>query len=598
MLGKVIIGTEIDTKKFDKQIKYIEEQMAEIEDKLKRADRGEEVGDTSKLEAKYERLKIQLEGLLDKKKKLNEQSNNQMSEDAVKTTNAFEKMGNGLSKTIRKVAKWALAVFGIRSAYMAIRNAMNVIAGNDKQLQADIDYIKNIFAYTLEPIVRQIVEWAKQLLITIGTLIKQWTGKDIFGDADKKLKKANKQAKGLEKTLAGFDELNIIGNKDGEGDVAPSFSLGDLDTSGDPFEWLRARWEDIVSWVSEKWKELTNFFENTDWAGLGMRVYQGVKDWFLSVDWASISQSIFEGLGSIAGGLLGYVVGILTGLWDDVSSYFGEWIDKSKELGGNVIDGVLAGILNGIAQIGIWIYNNVLVPFVNGFKKAFGIASPSKVMAELGGFIVDGFVGALSGIWSKVSSIINTLKTNMVKAFKSIWDGIKSVFSSVGTFFQNTFSTAWNKVKNIFSTGGKVFDGIKDGIVSTFKSIVNKLIDGINKVIATPFNKINDALDTIKKISILGAKPFSGLPTISVPKIPHLARGGIVNNPGAGVMMGNYIAGEKGAEAVIPLTDDTLQRLANMIPINIDLTNKLDSRVIGKQMINITNDKNFARNGG
>lgn len=598
MLGKVIIGTEIDTKKFDKQIKYIEEQMAEIEDKLKRADRGEEVGDTSKLEAKYEKLKIQLAGLLEKKKKLNEQSSNQMSQEAEKTTNAFEKMGNGLSKTIRKVAKWALAVFGIRSAYMAIRNAMNVIAGNDKQLQADIDYIKNIFAYTLEPIVRQIVEWAKQLLITIGTLIKQWTGKDIFGDADKKLKKANKQAKGLEKTLAGFDELNIIGNKDSEGDVAPSFSLGDLDTSGDPFEWLRARWEDIVSWVSEKWKELTNFFENTDWAGLGMRVYQGVKDWFLSVDWASISQSIFEGLGSIAGGLLGYVVGILTGLWDDVSSYFGEWIDKSKELGGNVIDGVLAGILNGIAQIGIWIYNNVLVPFVNGFKKAFGIASPSKVMAELGGFIVDGFVGALSGIWSKVSSIINTLKNNMVKAFKSIWDGIKSVFSSVGTFFQNTFSTAWNKVKNIFSTGGKVFDGIKDGIVSTFKSIVNKLIDGINKVIATPFNKINEALDAIKKISILGAKPFSGLPTISVPKIPHLARGGIVNNPGAGVMMGNYIAGEKGAEAVIPLTDDTLQRLANMIPINIDLTNKLDSRVIGKQMISITNDKNFARNGG
>ena len=40
MDGYVVIGTNIDTKSFDAQIAYIESQLQEIEDKLKRADMG------------------------------------------------------------------------------------------------------------------------------------------------------------------------------------------------------------------------------------------------------------------------------------------------------------------------------------------------------------------------------------------------------------------------------------------------------------------------------------------------------------------------------------------------------------------------------
>lgn len=46
------------------------------------------------------------------------------------------------------------------------------------------------------------------------------------------------------------------------------------------------------------------------------------------------------------------------------------------------------------------------------------------------------------------------------------------------------------------------------------------------------------------------------------PPPPKLASGGIVNNPGAGV---NAIIGEAGPEAVLPLTDDTFQRLGDSI---------------------------------
>jgi hypothetical protein len=87
------------------------------------------------------------------------------------------------------------------------------------------------------------------------------------------------------------------------------------------------------------------------------------------------------------------------------------------------------------------------------------------------------------------------------------------------------------------------------------------------------------------------------LSTVSTLRLPRLARGGIVNNPGQGVMMGNYIAGEKGAEAVLPLTDGTLQKLANMMPITVHVTNTMNGRVLSREIQRVQNENDFAFNG-
>ena len=82
--------------------------------------------------------------------------------------------------------------------------------------------------------------------------------------------------------------------------------------------------------------------------------------------------------------------------------------------------------------------------------------------------------------------------------------------------------------------------------MSAFKSIVNKIISGINTVVAVPFNGINAALKKIKGISIFGLKPFSWVSTIGVPKIPMLAQGGYVkaNTPQLAMIGDNRRYGE------------------------------------------------------
>jgi phage-related protein len=176
-----------------------------------------------------------------------------------------------------------------------------------------------------------------------------------------------------------------------------------------------------------------------------------------------------------------------------------------------------------------------------------------------------------SGLGEKAAEIWGNLKQGAADA----WEGIKNIFSKVASFFGDIFGDAWGRVKNIFSTGGKIFDGIKEGITSTFTTLVNGIIRGINKVVAVPFNAINSALSKIKNVEIGNFKPFQDkISTINVPQIPELAEGGILTRAT------HVIAGEAGAEAVLPLEKNTewmdmlAEKLASKMPAAGNVVNQ------------------------
>ena len=103
--------------------------------------------------------------------------------------------------------------------------------------------------------------------------------------------------------------------------------------------------------------------------------------------------------------------------------------------------------------------------------------------------------------WNSASSWFNTKVVTPIKNFFiGMWDKVKE-----------TASSTWKWITNLFAKGGQIFSGITEGIVSAFKSIVNALISGINKIIATPFNTINGLLNKIRSIEVMGIQPFSGM---------------------------------------------------------------------------------------
>ena len=83
--------------------------------------------------------------------------------------------------------------------------------------------------------------------------------------------------------------------------------------------------------------------------------------------------------------------------------------------------------------------------------------------------------------------------------------------------------------------------------------------------------------------------------------LPKLASGGIINLPGKGVPIANAMGGEKGAEGVIPLTNQQAMEqlgatIGKYITINASITNTMNGRVISKELKKINAENEFAFN--
>ena len=219
--------------------------------------------------------------------------------------------------------------------------------------------------------------------------------------------------------------------------------------------------------------------------------------------------------------------------------------------------GIAVAAIGALIAIGVLVWQN----WDTIKEKAIEIWSAIK---DWFGSTINSIKEFFSGLWTGIKDTFASVGTWFSDKFTAAWTGIKNAFSSVGTFFsgvwrgitgafgnivgwfKDKFSAAWQAVKNVFSAGGKVFDGIKDGILNGLKAVINALIRGINRVVAIPFDGINWALQNLRDVSILGAHPFSWLPTINTPQIPYLAQGGFVekNTPQLAMIGDNKHYGE------------------------------------------------------
>lgn len=382
----------------------------------------------------------------------------------------------------------------------------------------------------------------------------------------------------------------------------------------------------ISTGIKGIFNSITTFFKEFDWS----LVIQGLIDFCKNVDWNGIVDSMLEMLGSACASFvnLGMIIGEkINEAMDNAKEYFKE---KIEECGGNVVEGIFKGIGDAIANIGQWINDHIFQPFIDGFKSAFGIHSPSTVMAEQGNYIMQGLLNGITNLVDNVKQIWENMRNTAIQKFIEIknsisniwqqvtnktsetwqgiknkvkegaqgaWNGITSIFSNIPNWFRDKFSQAWQAVKNVFSTGGRIFDGIKEGILSGLKSIVNAIIYGINKVIRIPFTGLNTVLRNIRNAEILGLKPFSWIGTISVPQIPRLAKGGVLTEATT-VLAGEYSGAKTNPEIVTPqnIMRDTFEDvLSNYSGNNNDrpiyLTVNVGNEKLGQILLDNLRDK-------
>lgn len=204
---------------------------------------------------------------------------------------------------------------------------------------------------------------------------------------------------------------------------------------------------------------IADFLSGTDSYQLGQDLVDFAIRAVTSVDWAGLSQAI----GRFFGEAFIEALDFMGGLVSRIADYFEQKVAEGPfdNVGLNIVYGIYTGISDAIKSVASWIKENVFDPFISGFKSAFGINSPSTVMAEQGGYII---AGLKKGITDAISSVTETAK-KILSAIKSAFDNFslfdigKNLIQGLIDGVNNMIETAKNAVANV---GNAVIDKVKN----------------------------------------------------------------------------------------------------------------------------------------
>ena len=609
MDGKVVIGTEIDTSGFDKEIALVEDKLNDIDATLQMASQDKTLFSTreiKEMEAEAQKLGRKLTSLREKQAMI---SNPPTSNGLVEF---LQKAGKETEKNIKKVGKWALAIFGIRSVYSTIRQAISQISSEDSQIANDIAYMKWILAQTLKPV----IEWIIQALYFVVALVNNifgslfsinllaGKGADEFKNMKKSTGGMSKDLKEAKKQLAGFDEMNVLQDSQssggGGGTGIEDWTPPDLGKFEKQIKKIKKEWEKFG-------KEMKETLENTT-----------TEDWFNS----------FGNFGLVVRG----VTEIVHGLWDIVDGFF-QFVsgiadiivgivtgdtEKIKEGVNKMIDGLLQGIkgfleicfgffqtnVGAILGLVLTLWDGISSIIDKGIEWLFGnIDNVKKTFGNFIGGLYEKFVDGLSEMKKGIENLVNSAKqiiggiVDFISGvfsgnWKKAWDGVKQIFEGIMNGILGFFQIIVGRIQAVASAIGI---GIGTVIKNSVGGVINILLASTEKVLNTPIKGINALLDVVNKISPAKISKLNPL------KLPRLAKGGIINMPGSGIPIGGAIAGERGSEGVIPLTDSQQMELlgeaiGKYITINASITNTMNGRVISRELQKIQNENDFAYN--
>lgn len=239
--------------------------------------------------------------------------------------------------------------------------------------------------------------------------------------------------------------------------------------------------------------EMQEWIAGIDWSGAAHALWQNTKDCIAGIDFASLAQSFFKLLGTAMGAAVSFIATIVSDIWKDITGYFQKYLtndDGTKKTGIDWVKGICKGIVEGVKSIGTWIYDNVFKPFIDGFKSAFGIHSPSTVMAEQGGYIVQGLLKGIKDGIGNVLSFIGDFLTGIKDKISDAWDKIKSTAYEKWGQIKSVLSGAWENIK---TTAGDVWGKISStisGIWGGIKTKASETWSGLKITISQKWSEI------------------------------------------------------------------------------------------------------------
>ena len=240
--GKIIIGTELDTKSVDAQINKLENDLQRMVKSL----------ETDKIAPVNLRMsqdeRVQLESDIEKVKNRIISLRESMND----TSDEADKLGKNISKNMKsgvsKLKKFGLALFSIRSIYSLVSKASSQYLSQDTELAEKLQSVWVGLGSFLAPAIERVSNLLLKGLGYLNEFIKALTGIDYIARANAKAleKQANAQKK-LNVQTYDFDEIRKQQELTSQSGLSstPTIDIPELDNK------IVKKLQDLAFWLKE-----------------------------------------------------------------------------------------------------------------------------------------------------------------------------------------------------------------------------------------------------------------------------------------------------------------------------------------------------------
>lgn len=248
---------------------------------------------------------------------------------------------------------------------------------------------------------------------------------------------------------------------------------------------------------------LADLLDGIDTYQLGVDLVNLVIRAVSSVDWAALTEALARAIGEAFIAVLDFCRGLIS----QIADYFQQQIDAGPfdSVGANIVYGIFAGIKDAVVGIGTWIVDNIFKPFWNGICAAFEIHSPSKKMAEIGGYIIAGLLDGIKDLPSK-------LKAKLDDALDKVVSWGSDLKSKVKDAAADAVSKAVDEFKDLASKLKLKLDAAIDKVKGFAKDIASRMKSGTADAVADAASQLGNLAGKAKEKfdnTIARAKSFA-----------------------------------------------------------------------------------------
>lgn len=406
-----------------------------------------------------------------------------------------KKMSDGMKSVIP-------SIIGVGSAFGILTKATSTFMSQNVALTRQMEAVWTALGNLIGPIVEQLVSW---VVTAVSYLISVL---NLLGITSKTASQLSKKAQGattdLQKTIAGFDELNVLqDNRKG--------SLPDID----PKEWMSeladllktGQFAEAGRYLAAKLNEMV---ENIDWVQIGKRLAYGFQG---AVDFLGNFIRDFDThrLGELAATMINQILNIDTSS-EDTWRNLGEILVAKFTLVFDFLTGFLGELdTTALAKA----VSGTIIGAIEAISDSIATADWKKIGENIGNFFAKiDWEGIAKAIWEAFTTAFaaaSDLYEGLPDWLQDIALGIAAIkIASEGIVFFNNLATAIQSIRSLDAVGlfgklGEVIAIVASGAGTLHEAMslvfgtIGTAIAGIGSIVGGAIMAVVNFFDMLKE---------------------------------------------------------------------------------------------------